>query len=388
MFCDCTRSPHDHLLLLQALMTGVRKRGSGINEEANNERAKLRRAAVAVSENLPDLRKVAACFECCTKTLRRWISKRAAGEPMGNAAVPGRPRRLDADQQAALRGYGSTRESGSAARAAAALWQEHDIEISKSTAWRILTSDGFAFRVFRRVPLLQPIHKTARVQFSQHYSTKGFSYWSQVMFTDSKYFTISSSSGRSGCYQLTVEPPATVPTPKRGAASLHVYMGCTAFGLTDMVLVSGGSLKNSRFFRKDGSLYSGVSAAEYQDVVLPAFKADGKVLFGRRSWILQQDGARIHTAASSMVEARALAPGGLLEPWPANSPDFSPIENVWAMMAEKLGRMQPCTTFEELWGALQAARAEITSANLHNLFESMPRRLADCIEKGGAIVRF
>ena len=44
--------------------------------------------------------------------------------------------------------------------------------------------------------------------------------------------------------------------------------------------------------------------------------------------------------------------------------------------------MQPCTTFEELWGALQAARAEITSANLHNLFESMPRRLADCIEKG------
>ena len=152
MFRDRTRSPHDHLLLLQALMTGAHKRGSGINEEANNERAKFRRAAVAVSENLHDLRKVAACFECCTKTLRRWISKRAAGEPMGNAAVPGRPRRLDADQQAALRGYGSTRESGSAARAAAALWQEHDIEISKSTAWRILTSDGFAFRVFRRGP--------------------------------------------------------------------------------------------------------------------------------------------------------------------------------------------------------------------------------------------
>ena len=151
-----------------------------------------------------------------------------------------------------------------------------------------------------------------------------------ILYTDSNYFTISSSSGRSGCYQLMVdmEPPATVPTPKRGAASLHVYMGCTAFGLTDdMVLVLGGSLKNSRFFRKDGSLYSGVSAAEYQDVVLPGFKrkADGKVLFGRRSWIVQQqDGAtgRIHTAAASMVEARALAPGGLLEPWPANSPDF------------------------------------------------------------------
>ena len=388
MFRVCTRAPRDHLLLLQALMTGVRKRGSGTNDPVNNERAKLRRAAVAVSEILPDLNKVAACFECCTKTLRRWISRSAAGEPMGNAAVPGRPLKLDADQQAALRGFGSTRESGSAAKAAAALWQEHDIEISKSTAWRILTSDGFAFRVFRRVPLLMPIHKAARVKFSQHCSDKGLSYWSQLMFTDSKYFTISSSSGRIGHYELTVTPPSTVPTPKRGAASLHVYMGCTVFGLTEMVLVSGGSLKNSKFFRKDGSLYSGVSAAEYQHGVLPAFKADGKVLFGRRSWILQQDGARIHTAASSMVEARALAPGGLLEPWPANSPDFSPIENVWAMMAEKLGRMQPCTTSEELWGALQAARAEITPANLQNLFESMPRRLADCIERGGATVRF
>ena len=46
------------------------------------------------------------------------------------------------------------------------------------------------------------------------------------------------------------------------------------------------------------------------------------------------------------------------------------------MMAEKLGRMQPCTTFEKLWGALQAVRADITPANLHYLFESMPRRLA------------
>ena len=143
-------------------------------------------------------------------------------------------------------------ESGSAAKAAAALWQEHDIEISKSTAWRILTSDGFAFRVFRRVPLLLPIHKAARVKFSQHYSDKGFSYWSQLMFTDSKYFTISSSSGRIGHYELTVAPPSTVPTPKRGAASLHVYMGCTVFGLTEMVLVSGGSLKNANSSEKMG----------------------------------------------------------------------------------------------------------------------------------------
>ncbi len=87
------------------------------------------------------------------------------------------------------------------------------------------------------------------------------------MFTDSKYFTISSSSsssGRIGHYELTVAPPSSVPTPKPGAASLYVYTDCAAFGLTEMVLVSGGSLnKEQQNFQKNGSLCSGMSAAEY-----------------------------------------------------------------------------------------------------------------------------
>ncbi len=93
---------------------------------------------------------------------------------MGNASVHGRLLSLDADQQAALRGFGSTRESGSAAKASAAFWQEHDIEICKSTTWRVLTSDCFTFRVFRRVPLLLPIHEVAR--FSQQCVNEGFSF--------------------------------------------------------------------------------------------------------------------------------------------------------------------------------------------------------------------
>ena len=74
--------------------------------------------------------------------------------------------------------------------------------------------------MFRRVQLLLLIHKAARMQFSQH--DKGFSYWSHVMFTDSKYFTISSSSGSIGHYQLTMEPHSIVPTLKRGAVLLHI----------------------------------------------------------------------------------------------------------------------------------------------------------------------
>ncbi len=54
-------------------------------------------------------------------------------------------------------------------------------------------------------------------------------------------------------------------------------------------------------------------------------------------------------------------------------------------MSGQWWQREPCTTFKELWGELQAARVEITPANLQNyLFE---RKLADCIEKGAAVPR-
>ena len=57
----------------------------------------------------------------------------------------------------------------------------------------------------------------------------------------------------------------------------------------------------------------------YQHVLLPAFKADDKVLIANDCGSCSRTEARrIHTAASYMVEARALAPDGLLEPWHAN----------------------------------------------------------------------
>jgi transposase len=375
------------LLLLQALMVGQRKRATGVNEKLNAERAKLRVAAVAIFCIFGNAREVAECFSVTEKTLRRWVSKSAAGAPMGNAPVPGRPPKLTAEQQAELRGFANSREFGTAAKAAKAFWRKNGIRFSKSTAWRALTSDGFAFRVYRPVPQLQPWNKAARVRFAQQHSQDGWSYWSRVMFTDSKYFTVSSCSRRIGHYQLISDTPSTVPTPKRGA-SLHVYMGCTAFGLTEMIFVSGGSIKNSEFRTAKGCLYKGVCAAEYQAKVLPHFEREGKKLFGRKTWIIQQDGAKIHQTASSLELARSLAPGRVLEPWPALSPDFSPIENVWSMMAERLARMKPCTTLPELWSALEAVRASITAADVQELFRSVPRRLADCIAMGGAPVRF
>ena len=113
---------------------------------------------------------------------------------------------------------------------------------------------------------------------------------------------------------------------------------------------------------------------EYQPVAQSVFfQADGMVRFGRLSWILQQDGAKIHTtAASSMVEVMQ------------GSNSWWPPALARRQINRELCRMQPCTTFEELRGTLQVARSKIIPASLQHLFEmkSVPRRLANCIEKG------
>ena len=70
-------------------------------------------------------------------------------------------------------------------------------------------------------------------------------------------------------------------------------------------------------------------------------------------------------------------------PTPAASPDISPIENVWAIVKEKLAGKR-FKTKDELWQSLQEAWNSITALQLMKLVESMPRRMnALIISKGG-----
>lgn len=71
--------------------------------------------------------------------------------------------------------------------------------------------------------------------------------------------------------------------------------------------------------------------------------------------------------------------------WPGNSPDLNPIENLWHIMALKINNKMPTSVkmlnevLEEVW------YKEISAEHLHNLVDSMPKRINDVIKnKGGA----
>ncbi|GFU66489.1 transposable element Tcb1 transposase [Trichonephila clavipes] len=80
------------------------------------------------------------------------------------------------------------------------------------------------------------------------------------------------------------------------------------------------------------------------------------------------------------------APGIMIElfPWPARSPDLSPIENMWSMVAQRLTQISPsAATPDQFWQLVEAAWSALPQEHMQSLFESMPRRVAAVISNNG-----
>ena len=73
--------------------------------------------------------------------------------------------------------------------------------------------------------------------------------------------------------------------------------------------------------------------------------------------------------------------------WPPCSPDMNPIEHVWAMVSRELVG-QVFANRDRLWDAVQAAFQKITPAQINNLCDSMPRRIASLLAAKGWYTRY
>ncbi|GFY03320.1 transposable element Tcb2 transposase [Trichonephila clavipes] len=97
--------------------------------------------------------------------------------------------------------------------------------------------------------------------------------------------------------------------------------------------------------------------------------------------IFQQDNAHPHTARVAQDFLRHFQ----TLPWPARSPDLSPVEHVW----DQLKRQMPsCRSVHGLELAVQDLRAHLPLDNIRCLINSMLDRVAACIAAGGGLTRY
>lgn len=112
-------------------------------------------------------------------------------------------------------------------------------------------------------------------------------------------------------------------------------------------------------------------------------------LIGQRNLFFQQDNAPIHTSNKTRL---FLTQNGLSTlPWPANSPDLNPIENLWHLWKRDICQRWHSQRANKgidadkhnIQGYIQEAWKSIETTTLSKLIDSMPRRLEAVISAAG-----
>ncbi|GFU06927.1 transposable element Tcb2 transposase [Trichonephila clavipes] len=122
-----------------------------------------------------------------------------------------------------------------------------------------------------------------------------------------------------------------------------------------------------------------LTARRYVDDILTPIVLP--MISSRPGAIYQQDNARPHTARLS----QQCLQGYDVLPWPARSPDLSPIDHIW----DALGRqLQPSRDTGELTAQMQRLWQDLPQGVISDLIESMPRRISACIAARGGFTTY
>jgi hypothetical protein len=213
--------------------------------------------------------------------------------------------------------------------------------------------------------------------------------WSKVVFTDRAKFPFTFPGVQvPSCKWVRRGQAWTVLKPNK-ASVVNLYCGLTPWGMTKPHLVTGTTgLKHSfPFTNKQGKEARNITASEYEQVVKQTLLPSAQSIYsirGQSSFTFQQDNDPTHRGTRGWIKEWQKKRGmvELMDPWPPNSPDLNPIENVWAWVNQKV-RQKGCCSFKEFQAEVLNTLKNIPQPYITNLYDSMPRRISKVLEEKG-----
>lgn len=206
-----------------------------------------------------------------------------------------------------------------------------------------------------RKPFINPVNRARRVEWCRAHLNWTKEQWKRVLWSGESPFVLS-FKGRKRVWPTHNERYAlncligTVKHDKK----VNIWGCFSANGV-------------GRLHRIEGIMNQEI----YLDILEDAMLNSADILFGRENWTFQQDNDPKHTAIQvrNWLAENDCAP----MPWPAQSPDLNPIENLWSILDRRLCHRR-CNTEAELFTALEEGWRSLPVDLLSRLVDSMPER--------------
>lgn len=241
--------------------------------------------------------------------------------------------------------------------------RECEIDVDPSTIRRRLREAGLFYGRVLKVEKLTKRHKEGRVQYSK--DMKDYK-WKRVFFSDEKTFQL----GTTPTHAWQEHSDRVVKEYVKHAPKLHVWGAIGYYGKTELYC-----------FQEN------LNSKVYQRILKQNLK-ENKLIYSndapknlQENWVFLQDNAPSHRAKKTTEAIRELV-GERFIRHPAKSPDLNPIENIWAILDQKV-KAAEITNIETLKRFLRKQWKTLSWRQIRNCVNSMPQRLKLCRESGG-----
>lgn len=250
------------------------------------------------------------------------------------------------------------------------------IRVSMKTARGVLKQAGLQRRRAKRKPYLSKIQKLKRLLWCKERRNWTIEDWADMIWTDESRFEVGHIGGVVWVWRDVDEADLSKclqPTFKSGRTSVMIW-GCISHNHKGpMIILPESSMKGP----------------DYVNWVLkPHFKPFYDQRFAETGEaIVMEDGATPHR--SKIAQAARYQIKIQKMPWPPQSPDLNPTENLWRIMKARINKREPpIGTKEDLREALVEEWDRFTPADFNRLIECMKKRVKECIKNRGGSTHY
>lgn len=233
-----------------------------------------------------------------------------------------------------------------------------NIKASKETIRQAMLNEKIEWKACQKSLKMTKKHKEERVKFARQ-AIINQTQWKNVLFSDEKCFGLDGPVSKAYAWSSKDKCHKLITRHSKGG-HIMVWGGIKFNSKTDLCIVDGTLRSPDYKTILEQHVVENLSMSEY----------------------FQQDNSPVHSA--KIIKEFLIEKNINILSWPAISPDMNIIENVWAIMCHTVYcNKKQYNDKESLQNAIIQSWNMIDQDYIQSLFNSIPSRLLECIDKKG-----